>query len=352
MERIVFFDVETAGIVSTLQLPLDLLALESAIVAHKITMIVMDPCKGLVPPDFRGNDDVAVRQYLEPIAALCSRRDIVMIGLMHFGKRESSDSGKLILGSVAWSQVARSVISIAEDTDSDTRVITNTKTNFTAEPRSLEFRIVNVDVNTEGGISTLGAVEWIGETHKDARDLLGGDEAAGVDASERTAAEHWLEDYLQLHGPTPSKDVKALAAKEKIGEATLKRAKKKLGIVDTSEGFPRTTIWTLPQLDHSFYTREPTEPTEPTGDDQQKRDEPTGADSPVSSVGSPPRVYEPTVPTDVPTGGVTANTPGNTDRVEAALRKAQQTLQPACLVCLKPVTAGQGDTHLSCKGPN
>lgn len=48
----------------------------------------------------------------------------------------------------------------------------------------------------------------------------------------------------------------------------------------------------------------------------------------------------------VPTGGVSPNTPGQTDRVARALAKA--TAHPRCTVCSKPVVAGQGNTHLSC----
>lgn len=116
-----------------LQFPLDLKNVEKVIRQHGVTMIVLDPCKGLVPPDFKGNDDVAVRQYLEPIGALCNRTGATLIGLAHFGKRDSRDPGKLLLGSIAWSQVARSVISVAEIPDTGNRVLTNTKTNYSPE---------------------------------------------------------------------------------------------------------------------------------------------------------------------------------------------------------------------------
>ena len=131
----------TAVITTTLQFPLDLPAIKQTITDHEITMLVLDPCKGVVPPDFKGSDDVAVRQYLEPIAQLCSDCHVTMVGLSHFGKRDSSDSGLLILGSIAWSQVARSVVSIAEDSDSGTKVLTNTKSNYATRTRSIEFTI-------------------------------------------------------------------------------------------------------------------------------------------------------------------------------------------------------------------
>jgi hypothetical protein len=283
MDRIIFIDVETDLGTGALVFPIDLVAVESVIAEHAVTMIVLDPCKGLVPPGFSGNDDIAVRQYLEPIAALVARRNVVLIGLAHFGKRDGNDTGKLLLGSVAWSQVARTVLSIAENPDTDTRVLSNTKSNYTAVDRSVEFRITGVTVPSID--VEWGTVEWLGDTTVDARDLLAGRDDDD-DAGERTAAEHWLEDYLTENGPTPSRTVKAEAAKEKISERTLKRAKKILGVMDRSEGFPRTSIWELADRSDSQLSGGPTGgvscqrgPTGPTEPDQQKPVGPTGPNS-------------------------------------------------------------------------
>jgi hypothetical protein len=77
----------------------------------------------------------------------------------------------------------------------------------------------------------------------------------------------------------------------------------------------------------------------------------------------PPHNGHPTVresgqpPASEPPGGLTAASPGQTDRVQQALanarsrnRPGQQPGQhPACIVCGKPVTCGQGNTHLGCQ---
>lgn len=282
MDRIIFVDVQTDLGTGALVFPLDLYAIENVIREHNVTMLFLDPAKAVVPPGFSGNDDIAVRQYLEPIAALADRCKVTIIGLAHFGKRVGADSGQLMLGSVAWSQVARCVLSIAEDPDTGTRVLTNTKANYVGTDRSVEFRIVSTTVDTDDGPTEIGSVEWIGDTTVDARDLLAGD-AHDEDAGERTAAEHWLQDYLTENGPTPSKKVKNDAAKEKFSDRTLKRAKKKLGILDASTGFPRTSTWYLASQANLVHTGGPTEgvaqaggPTGPTGDDQRKQDGPTG----------------------------------------------------------------------------
>ncbi len=349
MERVIFVDVETDLGTGALVFPLDLYRIEQVIREHNVTMIFLDPAKAVVPPGFSGNDDIAVRQYLEPIAALADRCKVTIIGLAHFGKRVGADSGQLMLGSVAWSQVARCVLSIADDPDNGTRVLTNTKANYAGTDRSVEFRIVSTTIDTDDGPTEIGSVEWLGDTTVDARDLLGGDDT-GSDASERTAAEHWLLDYLTANGPTPSKTVKTEAAKEKISEPTLKRAKKKIGVLDESSGFPRTSTWSLPsRLTSSQITpvTQDREPTEPTGPDQHKQDEPTAPESQSAHVSACEPTAELTGHFDMPA----APTPLTARRQELKTRRTIRVRGqevPRCYLCGKAVVAGQGEAHLSC----
>lgn len=350
MDRVIFVDVQTDLGTGALVFPLDLRGIEDVIRDHSVTMVFLDPAKAVVPPGFSGNDDIAVRQYLEPIAALADRCKVTIIGLAHFGKRTGTDSGQLMLGSVAWSQVARCVLSIAEDPDTGTRVLTNTKANYVGTDRSVEFRIVSTTIDTDDGPTDIGTVQWLGDTTVDARDLLAGQD--DDDSGERTAAEHWLEDYLTANGPTPSKVAKAEARKEGISEATLKRAKKKLGIQDHSSGFPRTSTWYLPSqltLAKQGVSREPTVKREPTGPDQQKRDEPTGEDSQSAHAPASEPTGEPTGPSPA---RMPTKRPGHGPRPP---RQRQRTLRghdlasyPVCTVCHGRVTGGQGTAHFSC----
>lgn len=279
MDRVLFVDVQTEHTdTGTLILPADVAALEELVAEHSVSLIVLDAATSAMSSELSGKDDRQVRQFLEPLAQLAARRDCVVLGLCHFGKRDGNDTGKLILGSIAWSQVARSVLSVAKDDDSGNLVVTNTKGNLAPRIRSMEAVIESATVATDDGPADVGVLRWLGESDRDARDLLAGPEA--TDAEDRTEAEAWLEDYLTEHGRSPAKSVKADARKAGISEATIKRAAKSLGVVYDVAGFPRTSHWSLPmqsaQSDHGSPTHEPTGPTEPTGRDQQKRSEPTG----------------------------------------------------------------------------
>jgi hypothetical protein len=117
-----------------------------------------------------------MRQGLEAIArGIGERADCAVLGIVHFGKRDSGDTGKLILGSIAWSQVARSVLALAKDDDGGDLVMSATKSNLApGDAASLSARLVDRGVRTPDGIPHVGRVEWIGETDRNARDLLAG----------------------------------------------------------------------------------------------------------------------------------------------------------------------------------
>lgn len=240
MSRVIFIDVETDLGTGALMFPLDLNAIEEVITEHKVTMIFLDPAKGLMPSGFSGNDDIAVRQYLEPIAALAARQNVTVMGLSHFGKRDGHDSGKLLLGSVAWSQVARCVLSIAEDPETGTRVLTNTKANYTASDRSVEFRIVGTTVQTEDGPAEIGSVQWLGDTTLDARDLLAGsadDGSRGIDS--------WLTQLL-ANGSVKATEVFSAADAAGYSKDQAKRAKSRLKIIAERPLNPGPWFWSLP----------------------------------------------------------------------------------------------------------
>ncbi|SKM23337.1 bifunctional DNA primase/polymerase [Mycobacteroides abscessus] len=358
MDKVCFFDVQTptangSNSTATLSLPADLSLLEKAVIEHNITLLVFDAVKSFKDSSLGQHDD-DVRALLEPLGQMAARLNVVVIGLVHFGKRESSDTGKLILGSIAWSQVVRSVLAVAEDKEQDRLIVTNTKANLSPRTRSAGVRIVSKTVHTEGGDSEVGVAEWLGDTNDDARDFLNQPEPVKSD------------DELDTHDYTP--DLKAswlaryLAAAAKAGErvrpndviaygrdkghsrASVYRLFPKLvnaGMAESvdGEGFPRIVYWRW--IDE---TTGPVhgegETTETTGADLRKQgetpavtrpeDETTGktapgqaivcTDSAVVSVVSPNPTH---TPPDETAGALTADSPGQTDRVARALANAQ-----------------------------
>lgn len=280
---------------SSLDLPGDYPILQRFIRDQGVGLVVLDAAKSVMSSKLKGNDDLDIRRFLEPMHRVAHDTGCTFVCLVHFSaKKGSADTGNLIMGSSAWQQVARSVVAVAEDKDAGTVKVWNSKANLASRIRTMEAQIVSAEVVTDDGRRTdKGRINWIGECDEDGSALLVPDADRG-DVDDRTDAEVWLEDYLKQYQPCPRKDVLADAAKARVAsEATIKRAFKKLGGVAEHKGFPRAAHWSLP----SRLTGVPTapvplrrDPTEPTGPDQGKRHDPTEAKSPVGS----PHMAEPT----------------------------------------------------------
>lgn len=275
LDRVLFLSVHTEtsteGVVS---LPSDMAELERVIAEHDVALVVLDAATSVMDAKLDGHDDRKVRQFLEPLAQSAGRLDYSVLGICHFGKRDGVDTGKLILGSVAWSQVARSVLAVALNDETGDLVITNTKKNLAPDTKSAAARVVSQSVVTDDGGTEVGRIEWLGETDVDARDLLEGGDENG-DRADWSEAENWLFDYLTQEGRASAKKLKADALAVGIKDHSVKRAARKLKVVYSDEGFPRTSVWSLPVLEQSTPVHVPTVPTVPTEVDLQEHIVPT-----------------------------------------------------------------------------
>lgn len=244
MDKVLFVDVETETSSSgTVTLPLDNAALEKVITDHSITLMILDAATSAMSSELSGKDDRQVRQFLEPLAQMAARQKMVVLGLVHFGKRDGADSGKLILGSIAWSQVARSVLSLAWDEDNDRLVLTNTKGNLATRVRSEALRIISKSIDTDDGPTDVGTVEWLGETHQDARDLLAGDDTQ----DDRSEVEAVVTEYLLANGGSaPAGDVLKATRAAGLTDNAVKKSRKKIGVTTQKAGGTGVGwVWTL-----------------------------------------------------------------------------------------------------------
>lgn len=297
LDRVVFVDAvqtdEDGEFESQVVLPTDVAALAQLAIDEDAALVVLDAATSVIDSRLDGDKDRQMRKGLESIArGIGERAGCAVLGIVHFGKRDSGDTGKLILGSIAWSQVARSVLAVAKDEESGDLIISATKSNLApGDASSLSARLVDRAVPTEDGVTHVGRVEWLGETDQNARDLLAGPDQA-EDRTERATAEAWLEDYLTEQGKAPSFDTKKAAKAAGIAERTLERARRAIGVTSTNEGFPRKSYWSLPPSDATTDVRaREGGATGATGPDLGKREWSSGATDAVAPV-APALVHE------------------------------------------------------------
>ncbi|MBV7701915.1 AAA family ATPase [Nocardia nova] len=244
MDRVLFVDVVTEySDTGALVLPDDIDDLERVITTEQVAFVVLDAATSAMAAELSGKDDRQVRQFLEPLSQLAARRDCVVLGLCHFGKRDGNDTGKLILGSIAWSQVARSVLSVARDDDTGNLVVTNTKANLAPRTRSMECAIESTAVGTDDGVADIGVLRWLGESERDARDLLAGP-VDDSDVVERSEAEQVILAYLEDNGGSaPAGDVLKHARAVGLSENAAKKARIKAKVRTERQGFGKGASW-------------------------------------------------------------------------------------------------------------
>ena len=340
-------------------------------------LVVVDAWLDTVPPGLSVRDPQQARQALHPWRELATVTDAAVLLLCHTNRVASANARDRYGATGELRKKAR--MTLYAQADDDGRLVVGPEKMNTAAPIAAStFTIASIQhfPPTEDSDGTVPLLTYAGESERTAREHIADayDTDHGSDTQDRDDAERWLRDYLTQEGPRArSADAKREAAKAGISDKVLRRARNRLGITISYEGMPATSVWSLPDQaadttpDSCAPTPASEGTTDATGDkstdsaDQDRcaqlclpDDEGHNRAHQAPPAQTPPA--KPVVPTNTETrtpraqqaapGGLTPSTPGQTARVQQILAKANK--YPRCTVCDKPVTAGQGDRHLSC----
>lgn len=236
MDKVLFIDVR-ANEHDILQLPRDIHELEKLVEANDVGLIVLDAARSMMSTS--GTTDRQVREFLEPLVRMCDRQNCVVLALVHFSKARGADTGRLILGSIAWSQVPRSVISVAATAKKNILVVANTKGNLAPRMRSEKCQINTVELECDDEVAEVGVVEWLGETDENPLDLLAGNTAD-------KDIDQWLREFLS-DGMKQANEVFVAADASGFSKDQAKRAKKRIGVLARHPGGVGPWYWELGQ---------------------------------------------------------------------------------------------------------
>lgn len=300
LDRVFRVEVRTADDIHVgLSLPHDLRALEDAARQTDSGLLLLDPLMSRLGEQDTHKDS-EVRIALEPLVALADRTRMAVLGIMHHNKSGSTDPLQLVMGSKAFTAVARSVHTVMVDPDDDSeqrRLFGTPKNNLgRTDLPTMSFSISSTPVATDEGTAWTGRLVWGADLAESIGSVLGraGD---GTDNTATGEAAEWLLDYLSINGPVSSAKVKADGAKVGHSQDALKRARQRIRAVITSAGFPRVTYWDMPVGAQSAQSRrgdQPTAPTTPTSSPLGLADESVGAVGAVGADGGTPRARKPT----------------------------------------------------------
>lgn len=254
LERVFRVEVETTDTAVELTLPKDHAELEAAITETDAALVLLDPLMSRVDAKIDTHNDQQTRLALEPLVKVADRTRCAVAGLIHLNKSKPDDILTAVMGSRAFSAVARSVLVVQVDPDDErTALLGVAKANLTSklDVPQLAFRIESVHVaDTDEGPVEAGRLVWTGERTASVADTY---TAAGEDPETRTLvadAAAWLVDFLTGQGGAADTADIRLAherAKTDFNFKAVGRARKPARVTATNlPGMPRRTRWSLP----------------------------------------------------------------------------------------------------------
>jgi AAA domain len=221
-----------------LTIPEDISIIESKIAQMgDAKMVVIDPLMAFLSPTCNAHKDQDVRRALAPLARMAERTGAAVLLVRHLNKAAGGNSLYRGGGSIGIIGAARSGLLVGEHPEDDTRrVLAGQKSNLSAPPESLVYRIVEAS-------NGAARIEYSGVTEAKADAIL----RTPQDPDERSAlgeAVEFLREELGS-GPVMAKAIRERARRFDITDATLRRAKTTLRVKSNREG-DEGWSWHLP----------------------------------------------------------------------------------------------------------
>ena len=215
-----------------------------------VSLLMLDPIVSAVKGDMhRAND---VRRALQGVVDFAEQNLCAVVGISHFAKGGAGSSpADRVIGSQAFSALARTVLVAAKQESSDMRVLARAKSNIGTDEGGVSYTIEPCDI--EDGIETT-RVLWGDAIEGSAREILGDVEACDeerLDDSDNPAEA--LRRILSA-GPLPGKEVINLMAGNGYTTKQTRNAREKLSITIVRAGFGADTLvtWSLPQATGAY----------------------------------------------------------------------------------------------------
>lgn len=232
--------------------------IENVIPLVEARLLIVDPIFNHMG-EGNAHRDQDVRNALTPLAYFAEQTGLAVVLLRHLNKAAAIDALYRGQGSIGFIGVARSGLMGAKDPDDPERkLIASTKSNLGPTPPTLAYRLQGCD-------NGAARVMWDGVSQHTAQTMVqqDRDEEAGALGE----AIKFLREAL-ADGPMLGRTVKQRARDHDISEATLRRARERIGVVwDKAKTQDGAYTWRLPDEPAA------TEDAQPPQDQQHEQDE-------------------------------------------------------------------------------
>ena len=215
-----------------------------------IHLLIVDPIVSAVAGDSHRNAEV--RRSLQPLVDLALELRCAVVGITHFTKGTAGrDPVERLTGSLAFGALARIVLITAKpqkegEQGECPRLLLRAKSNIGPDGGGFEYHLEQGELTTHRGIIS-SSVAWGSKVTGSARELLDAAEnlTSSEDQTEFAEAKRYLLEVL-ADGPFEAKALFADGNAAGHSKATLKRAKKALGIESGKDGMKGGWWWRMP----------------------------------------------------------------------------------------------------------
>lgn len=215
-----------------------------------VSLLMLDPIVSAVKGDMHKANDV--RRALQGVVDFAEQNLCAIVGISHFAKGGAGSSPTdRVIGSQAFSALARTVLVAAKQEDSDLRVLARAKSNIGTDEGGVSYTIETFTI--DGEITTT-RVAWGDLIEGSAREILGDVESTEDDT--RLSDDDPSEALRRIlkDGPMIGKQAKSLMTENGYSAKQTRTAREKLSVVTVREGFGKEirTLWSLPQAEGAF----------------------------------------------------------------------------------------------------
>jgi len=225
-----------------------------------VSLLMLDPIVSAVKGDMHKANDV--RRALQGVVDFAEQNLCAVVGISHFAKGGAGSSpADRVIGSQAFSALARTVLVAAKQEDSDQRVLARAKSNIGADEGGVSYTIEPCDIGD--GIEATRVV-WGAAIEGSAREILGEAEASSDEEAQDLDDPSDCLYRILKDNPLESNEAKALMRRNGYTEKQIRRAREKLSVVTARTGNKKDvkSFWSLPQAGGSFAPFQPLVPTE------------------------------------------------------------------------------------------
>lgn len=210
------------------------------------SLLIVDPVVSAVAGDMHKANDV--RRSLQMLVDFAASFDCCVVGISHFSKgSKGSSPAERVIGSQAFSALARIVLVCAKQEDNTSRVLARAKSNISQDDGGYSYSLLQVVL--DGGIEA-SRVEWGDPIEGTAREILSDVEGEQDNSSSTDTddAEQVLQAILQ-----PGEMLRGEVVRKMKGEGftdkVMRRARERLSVIVRREGFGKDqqTFWSLPE---------------------------------------------------------------------------------------------------------